>query len=101
LNQLVPLPNLPQSSIRQRKDRQQVNSVAEHRDADVTETAHQTVLQNLRISSRLFGASFFAARLPFVSADAGEDFSNNLFSDLAPILALFGEQVNVSPLGSL
>ena len=27
------------------------------------------------------------------AADAGEDFSNNLFSDLAPILALFGEQV--------
>ncbi|KAH0553168.1 hypothetical protein GP486_006648 [Trichoglossum hirsutum] len=28
-----------------------------------------------------------------IVADSGEDFSNNLFSDLAPILALFGEQV--------
>jgi ankyrin repeat protein len=27
------------------------------------------------------------------TADSGDDFSNNLFSDLAPILALFGEQV--------
>ncbi|KAK4122032.1 hypothetical protein N657DRAFT_682498 [Parathielavia appendiculata] len=28
-----------------------------------------------------------------VAADAGDDFSNNLFSDLAPLLALFGERV--------
>ncbi|KAK6350304.1 hypothetical protein TWF696_006535 [Orbilia brochopaga] len=28
-----------------------------------------------------------------VCADPGDDFSNNLFSDLAPLLALFGEQV--------
>ncbi|KAF3918022.1 Ankyrin-2 [Orbilia brochopaga] len=28
-----------------------------------------------------------------VRADPGDDFSNNLFSDLAPLLALFGEQV--------
>ncbi|SPO02508.1 uncharacterized protein DNG_05181 [Cephalotrichum gorgonifer] len=28
-----------------------------------------------------------------VAAGAGEDFSNNLFSDLAPLLALFGERV--------
>ncbi|RYP46521.1 hypothetical protein DL768_007293 [Monosporascus sp. mg162] len=27
-----------------------------------------------------------------VTADAGDDFSNNLFSDLAPLLALFGER---------
>ncbi|KAF4334970.1 ankyrin repeat [Fusarium beomiforme] len=27
------------------------------------------------------------------TADAGDDFSNNLFSDLAPLLALFGERV--------
>ena len=27
------------------------------------------------------------------AADGGDDFSNNLFSDMAPILALFGEQV--------
>ncbi|KIL85392.1 hypothetical protein FAVG1_11348 [Fusarium avenaceum] len=28
-----------------------------------------------------------------VTADGGDDFSNNLFSDLAPLLALFGERV--------
>ncbi|KAF7539654.1 hypothetical protein G7054_g1965 [Neopestalotiopsis clavispora] len=28
-------------------------------------------------------------------ADAGDDFSNNLFSDLAPLLALFGERVSM------
>lgn len=27
------------------------------------------------------------------AADGGDDFSNNLFSDLAPLLTLFGEQV--------
>ena len=43
--------------------------------------------------SRLFGASVFAAHIPVALADTGEDFSNNLFSDLAPVLALFGEQV--------
>ncbi|RPA83972.1 ankyrin [Ascobolus immersus RN42] len=32
--------------------------------------------------------------LPFVSAgEGGDDFTNNLFSDLAPLLSLFGEQV--------
>lgn len=36
----------------------------------------------------------FAARIPFVTAlEIGEDFSNNLFTDLAPLLTLFGEQV--------
>ncbi|KAF8244011.1 hypothetical protein K440DRAFT_526639, partial [Wilcoxina mikolae CBS 423.85] len=34
----------------------------------------------------------FAAHIPFVSAGSGEDFSNNLLSDLAPLLALFGDQ---------
>lgn len=76
-----------------------------HPDASES-SSHQTpsVVQNsapsrdpwhkrLRIPSRLFGASVFATRLPFALADAGDDFSNNLFSDLAPILALFGEQV--------
>ncbi|RPB06984.1 hypothetical protein P167DRAFT_496421, partial [Morchella conica CCBAS932] len=29
----------------------------------------------------------------FADSDPGDEFSNNLFSDLAPILALFGEQV--------
>src|SRR5437762_441362 len=28
-----------------------------------------------------------------IAAHSGEDFSNNLFTDLGPILALFGEQV--------
>lgn len=57
----------------------------------------QTIFQTIQISSRFFGATLFAARIPFVSAaGAGDDFSNNLFTDLAPILALFGEQV-VSP----
>ncbi|XEV01183.1 hypothetical protein FSHL1_006470 [Fusarium sambucinum] len=28
-------------------------------------------------------------------ADSGDDFSNNLFSDLAPLLALFGERVTM------
>lgn len=49
--------------------------------------------KGLRIPSRFFGAAAFAARIPFTLADAGGDFSNNLFSDLAPVLALFGEQV--------
>jgi hypothetical protein len=30
---------------------------------------------------------------PAVAEDTGDNFSNNLFSDLAPLLALFGEQV--------
>ncbi|KAK0732116.1 hypothetical protein B0H67DRAFT_549738 [Lasiosphaeris hirsuta] len=30
-----------------------------------------------------------------VAADAGDDFSNNLFTDLAPLLALFGERVTM------
>ncbi|KAF8426089.1 hypothetical protein EV426DRAFT_43350 [Tirmania nivea] len=40
-----------------------------------------------------FRASVFAIRIPLVSADEGDDFSNNLATDLAPILSLFGEQV--------
>ncbi|KAI5777047.1 hypothetical protein EDC01DRAFT_624570, partial [Geopyxis carbonaria] len=31
--------------------------------------------------------------IPNSKADTGDEFSNNLFSDLAPLLALFGEQV--------
>jgi hypothetical protein len=37
-------------------------------------------------------AVFFAGCL---AADSGDDFSNNLFSDLAPLLALFGERVTM------
>lgn len=33
------------------------------------------------------------AYLPTVAGDNGDDFTNNLFSDLAPLLALFGERV--------
>ncbi|KAH0609723.1 uncharacterized protein H6S33_012269 [Morchella sextelata] len=45
-------------------------------------------------SPRLFGASIFAARIPFVrAADAGDEFTNNFVTDLAPLLALFGERV--------
>ncbi|WAO86219.1 Hypothetical protein NCS54_00348500 [Fusarium falciforme] len=30
-----------------------------------------------------------------VAADSGDDFSNHLFSDLVPLLALFGERVTM------
>lgn len=33
------------------------------------------------------------AFLPTAAGDSGDDFTNNLFSDLAPLLALFGERV--------
>ncbi|KAF8251592.1 ankyrin [Wilcoxina mikolae CBS 423.85] len=57
-------------------------------------TAHRDLwYKRHSIPSRFFGVAAFAARIPFVLADAGDDFSNNLFSDLAPVLALFGEQV--------
>jgi hypothetical protein len=45
----------------------------------------------------LLVAVMAVASIPTAAAladGAGEDFSNNLFSDLAPILALFGEQVS-------
>lgn len=49
----------------------------------------------LRITSKLLRAAIIAAGLPLVEAetDSGDDFSNNLIADLAPILALFGDQV--------
>ena len=48
----------------------------------------------LCIPSKLVAALVVVARIPFVAAmETGDDFSNNLFSDLAPILTLFGEQV--------
>ncbi|RPA81608.1 hypothetical protein BJ508DRAFT_209014, partial [Ascobolus immersus RN42] len=52
-------------------------------------------LQRLgRIGSTYFGVLFFAARLPFVhAAEFSGDATNDLFSDLGPLLALFGEQV--------
>ncbi|KAJ3454008.1 hypothetical protein MRS44_018640 [Fusarium solani] len=36
-----------------------------------------------------------ACFVPCVTADAGDDFSNPLFTDLAPLLALFGERVTM------
>ena len=46
------------------------------------------------IPRSIFSGAVFVACLPVASALAdGDDFSNNLFTDLAPILALFGEQV--------
>ena len=48
----------------------------------------------LHIPRGIFSGVVFAACLPVASAlSNGDDLSNNLFSDLAPILALFGEQV--------
>ena len=47
---------------------------------------------SFHISRGVFSGVVFVACLPVVSALA-DDFSNNLFSDFAPILALFGEQV--------
>ena len=48
----------------------------------------------LHIPRGVFSGVVAVACLPVASALAdGVDFSNNLFSDLAPILALFGEQV--------
>lgn len=45
--------------------------------------------------SRFFGTLLVAAQLPFVKASGGisEELSNNIIADLAPFLALFGEQV--------
>jgi hypothetical protein len=56
---------------------------------------NRTLWQKLYTAPRFFGAFVFTARIPVVSAAFanGNDFSNNLFSDLGPVLALFGEQV--------
>ncbi|KAF5541711.1 ankyrin repeat [Fusarium napiforme] len=47
----------------------------------------------------LFLGSYLLLSFAFLSvpilADSGDDFSNNLFSDLAPLLALFGERVTM------
>ena len=39
------------------------------------------------------GVLVVTAFSPLAAADGGYDFSNNLFSDMAPVLALFGEHV--------
>lgn len=47
------------------------------------------------VASTMAPTSTINSTLPFPSAEAfeGDEFSNNLFSDLAPLLILFGEQV--------
>src|ERR1700760_2040012 len=45
------------------------------------------------VSSLLASTVIFLALPPGALAANGVDFSNNLFSDLGPVLALFGEQV--------
>ncbi|RPA84406.1 hypothetical protein BJ508DRAFT_223080 [Ascobolus immersus RN42] len=46
------------------------------------------------LGRHIWGYLFFVARFPLVlAAEFSDDVSNNLFSDLAPLLALFGEQV--------
>jgi len=45
------------------------------------------------VSILLVSTAIFLALPPRALADDGADFSNNLFSDLGPLLALFGEQV--------
>lgn len=46
------------------------------------------------LASRYLGVLFFAARLPFAyAAEFSDDSTNDLFSDLGPLLSLFGEQV--------
>lgn len=54
----------------------------------------RSIFMKLRRLRSFLIVVLITARIPMVSAVAqGEDFSNNLFSDLGPILALFGEQV--------
>lgn len=45
------------------------------------------------VSSRMAILGVISIMISGASADIGGEFTNNLFSDLAPILALFGEQV--------
>lgn len=46
-----------------------------------------------RLTRRFAVLTVLAASLPTAASDSGDDFANNLFSDLAPLLALFGERV--------
>lgn len=50
-------------------------------------------LKTAKLWSRFAMAVVLFSFIPSARADDGDDFANNLFSDLAPILALFGEQV--------
>ena len=84
-----------QSTLRRAYKR--LEPLSNYRCDDSSTTINQTYYLfplRLHIPRGIFCAVVFAACLPVASALAnGEDFSNNLFSDLAPILALFGEQV--------
>src|ERR1700721_1687090 len=66
---------------------------------DVFFDCARQLLRNYVISPFWAVVSFLAG-LPLVKAidlpasDNGDEFSNNLFSDLAPLLTLFGEQVS-------
>ena len=87
---------LSRQSVRQRAH-QQPKPLTNHRCGDSSTTDNQTYRPfplRLYIPRGIFCGVVFAACLPVASALAnGDDFSNNLFSDLSPILALFGEQV--------
>ncbi|KAF4425752.1 hypothetical protein CFRS1_v000713 [Colletotrichum fructicola] len=48
----------------------------------------------MSVSRRLL-LLFILLRARSVFADGGDDFANNLFSDLGPLLALFGERVTM------
>ena len=50
-------------------------------------------MANPKTTRMVVGITTVAFLLEPVVADKGDDFSNNLFSDLAPLLQLFGEQV--------
>ena len=80
-----------------RRAHQRPKLLTNHRCGDSSTTVNQTYRPfplRLHIPRGIFCGVVFAACLPVASAlTNGEDFSNNLFSDLSPILALFGEQV--------
>ena len=82
--------------VRRRAERRP-EPLSNHRCDDSSITINQTYRPfplSLNIPRGVFSGVVFVACLPVASALAdGVDFSNNLFSDLAPILALFGEQV--------
>ena len=89
---------LPRQSVRQlQRAHQRPEPLTNHRCDDSSTTVNQTYRPfplRLHIPRGIFCGVVFAACLPVASALAnGDDFSNNLFSDLGPILALFGEQV--------
>ena len=89
---------LPRQSVRQLHcAHQRPKPLTNHRCDDSSTTINQTYRPfplRLHIPRGIFCGVVSAACLPVASALAnGDDFSNNLFLDLGPILALFGEQV--------